>query len=293
MIQLQTHVPGRSVRGPDLRRPSDRRRGRSRRIVRAAGSRRARSGRARRGRPAWSADPVSLCFTRSSSIPMCVGAGSPLDHRLAPRAGPRHARGRCGHRRHDPEEQWRLVRGRRPMGNQFSAPMSSVAIGLRSSAPAASTEGWRVRPASTKDLEAYAAGYTAFHAEFDLWPSCDAALLDEWLHLTPLPGARNERAGGRDRRARRSAGRDRDAPRPGGSRSSAWSGCRCRCGCSTRSSRSSPRAARWRWSGSARCGSVPAPRPPPDTSSRASAGRRANSGNVVIASYDERGPLGR
>jgi GNAT superfamily N-acetyltransferase len=73
---------------------------------------------------------------------------------------------------------------------QFSAPISSVVMGLPSSAPAASRDGRQVRPAETKDLEAYAAGYSAFHAEFDLWPPGEAASLDEWLRLTPLPGAR-------------------------------------------------------------------------------------------------------
>lgn len=71
---------------------------------------------------------------------------------------------------------------------QFSTPISSVAIGLPSSAPPASRDGWQVRPAGSNDLEAYAAGYTAFHAEFDLWPPGDVAILDEWLDQTPVPG---------------------------------------------------------------------------------------------------------
>jgi GNAT superfamily N-acetyltransferase len=73
---------------------------------------------------------------------------------------------------------------------QFSAPISSVAMGLPSSAPAAPKDGWQVRPASTQDLEAYTAGYSTFHAEFDLWPPSEVASLEEWLRLTPLPGAR-------------------------------------------------------------------------------------------------------
>ncbi len=77
-----------------------------------------------------------------------------------------------------------------PWATQFSAPISSVVMGLQSSAPAATRTGWQVRPARTKDLEGYAAGYAAFHAEFDLWPPSEAAGLDEWLRLTPLPGAR-------------------------------------------------------------------------------------------------------
>jgi GNAT superfamily N-acetyltransferase len=73
---------------------------------------------------------------------------------------------------------------------QFSAPISSVAMGLPSSAPAAARDGWQVRVARADDLGAYAAGYSTFHADFDLWPPGDVASLDEWLGLTPVPGAR-------------------------------------------------------------------------------------------------------
>jgi len=72
---------------------------------------------------------------------------------------------------------------------QFSAPISSIAMGLPSSAPA-ERDGWQVRIASPDDLETYAAAYSAFHADFDLWPPGDAATLAEWLGLTPVPGAR-------------------------------------------------------------------------------------------------------
>jgi GNAT superfamily N-acetyltransferase len=72
---------------------------------------------------------------------------------------------------------------------QFSAPISSVAMSLPSSAPA-ERDGWQVRVAGPDDLATYAAGYSAFHADFDLWPPGDAASLDEWRGLTPVPGAR-------------------------------------------------------------------------------------------------------
>jgi GNAT superfamily N-acetyltransferase len=71
---------------------------------------------------------------------------------------------------------------------QFTAPISSVVLGLPSSPPKASAE-WTVRPATASDLDAYAAGHAAFHRDFDLWPPADAAELAAWLELTPTPGS--------------------------------------------------------------------------------------------------------
>ena len=73
---------------------------------------------------------------------------------------------------------------------QFSEPISSVAMRLRSATPAASGEAWEVRLARPEDLDAYAAGHAAFHqAGFDLWPPADTGTLRHWLGLTPVPGA--------------------------------------------------------------------------------------------------------
>jgi GNAT superfamily N-acetyltransferase len=72
---------------------------------------------------------------------------------------------------------------------QFSEPISSVAMRLPSTAPAASRDGWQVRPARPEDLDAYAAGHAGFHqAGFDLWPPADTTALRHWLGLTPVPG---------------------------------------------------------------------------------------------------------
>ncbi len=73
----------------------------------------------------------------------------------------------------------------------FSSPISSVAIGLPSKPPKAPDAGLRIRRTGPGDLEAYAAAYTAMHtAEFDLWPPADAAELSRWLETSPVPDAR-------------------------------------------------------------------------------------------------------
>ena len=70
---------------------------------------------------------------------------------------------------------------------QISEPLSSVAIGLRSAAP--SPRGAiTLRPARPDELEAYAAGHAAFHADFDLWSPEGATDLAVWLDETPIPG---------------------------------------------------------------------------------------------------------
>ena len=70
---------------------------------------------------------------------------------------------------------------------QVSEPLSSVAIGLRSAAPS-SRGPTSLRPARPDEVEAYAAGYAAFHADFDLWSREDATDLAAWLAETPIPG---------------------------------------------------------------------------------------------------------
>jgi GNAT superfamily N-acetyltransferase len=74
---------------------------------------------------------------------------------------------------------------------QFSSPISSVAIGLRSAAPPPARDGFQARPARIDDLEAFAAGHAAFHADFDLWPPGDPPELSEWLGQSPVPDAPN------------------------------------------------------------------------------------------------------
>lgn len=69
--------------------------------------------------------------------------------------------------------------------NQFSSPLRGTAVGLRSAAPSV-PPGLNVRPATPADLDAYAAGHAAYHADFDLWPSADAARLGEWLAYRPV-----------------------------------------------------------------------------------------------------------
>lgn len=71
---------------------------------------------------------------------------------------------------------------------QVSEPLVSVAIGLRSAAPSPRAGIASIRPARLDELEAYAAGYAAFHADFDLWSPEDAADLAGWLDETPIPG---------------------------------------------------------------------------------------------------------
>jgi len=73
---------------------------------------------------------------------------------------------------------------------QFTRPMSSAAIGLRS-APLGAEPAFRVRPAHPDDLEEFAAGYASFHAEYDLWTPGEVRDLQEWLDLSPVPDARN------------------------------------------------------------------------------------------------------
>jgi GNAT superfamily N-acetyltransferase len=71
---------------------------------------------------------------------------------------------------------------------QLSEPLSSVAIGLRSAAPSSPPGGSVVRPARPGELDAFAAGYAAFHADFDLWSPEDAPALAEWFAETPIAG---------------------------------------------------------------------------------------------------------
>jgi hypothetical protein len=73
---------------------------------------------------------------------------------------------------------------------QFTSPISSVAVGLRSARPG-SDGAFRVRPAQPGDLEAFADGYTSFHAEYDLWTPGEVHDLDAWLDLSPAADARN------------------------------------------------------------------------------------------------------
>jgi GNAT superfamily N-acetyltransferase len=72
---------------------------------------------------------------------------------------------------------------------EVSEPLSSVAIGLRSAAPSPRTGTAAIRRARQDELEAYAAGYAACHADFDLWSPEDASDLAAWLDETPIPGA--------------------------------------------------------------------------------------------------------
>jgi len=73
---------------------------------------------------------------------------------------------------------------------QFSEPLDAVVMGLRSSPPSRGQAGWRVRPAGERDLEAFAAGFTAFRRDYDLSARGDAAELAAWLDRTPTPGTR-------------------------------------------------------------------------------------------------------
>lgn len=104
---------------------------------------------------------------------------------------------------------WRLTRARETLGDgaviastiqknnagslaaasrwatQFSGPLSSVVIGVPTSGPT-SRDGFRARPARAEDLDGFADGYAAFHAEFDLWPPATVADLVTWLHQSPI-----------------------------------------------------------------------------------------------------------
>ena len=70
---------------------------------------------------------------------------------------------------------------------QFSGPLASVVIGLPASAPT-SRDGFRARPARADDLEGFANGYAGFHAEFDLWPPATVPDLVTWLDESPVAG---------------------------------------------------------------------------------------------------------
>jgi hypothetical protein len=72
---------------------------------------------------------------------------------------------------------------------QFSEPLDACVMGLRSSPPSGG-RGWRVRPADHGDLEAFAAGFTAFRRDYDLSVRGDVAELAAWLDRTPTPGTR-------------------------------------------------------------------------------------------------------
>jgi GNAT superfamily N-acetyltransferase len=73
---------------------------------------------------------------------------------------------------------------------QFTSPISSVAIGIRSSPPG-SGGAFTVRPARPDDLEAFAAGYASFHADHDLWNPGEVDDLVAWLDVSPVADARN------------------------------------------------------------------------------------------------------
>jgi GNAT superfamily N-acetyltransferase len=72
---------------------------------------------------------------------------------------------------------------------QFSAPLDAVVLGTRRSAPSGRPE-WRVRPAEEADLEAFADGFTAFRTDYDLAGLGDTEELAAWLDRTPTPGQR-------------------------------------------------------------------------------------------------------
>ena len=74
--------------------------------------------------------------------------------------------------------------------SSFSETIWSVAIGLRGSAPRAPVQRLTVRPANDRDLEAFAAGHAASRDGFDLWPPADAGELGRWLARSPVEGSR-------------------------------------------------------------------------------------------------------
>jgi len=73
---------------------------------------------------------------------------------------------------------------------QLTDPIWSVAIGLRSAAPRPPAAGLTVRPARDGDLEAFATGYTAGHDGFELWSPVDASELARWRTRSPIEGVR-------------------------------------------------------------------------------------------------------
>lgn len=109
--------------------------------------------------------------------------------------------------------EWRLARAREQVGDdavtvatiqrsntgsfaaasrwatQISEPLISHALRPRTTAPAGRPE-WRARPAGSADLDAFAAGFTAFRAAYDLSAVGDATELAAWLERTPLPDRR-------------------------------------------------------------------------------------------------------
>ena len=70
---------------------------------------------------------------------------------------------------------------------QFSRPLTSSATRTRRSKPPSTAPELRVRPAETGDLDAFVAGYDAFHAGFELWPSVSAESLADRLVRSPAP----------------------------------------------------------------------------------------------------------
>jgi len=74
--------------------------------------------------------------------------------------------------------------------SQVTEPVWSVAMGLRSSAPRPPSPGLTVRPARKEDLEAFALGYADARAGFELWQPADAEEFARWLALSPVDGTR-------------------------------------------------------------------------------------------------------
>jgi hypothetical protein len=70
---------------------------------------------------------------------------------------------------------------------QFTQPIGGIGLGLRAAAPSV-PDGVTIRLGGPADHEAFVAGYTAAHVDYDLWPATDAGRLAGWLARTPIAG---------------------------------------------------------------------------------------------------------
>ena len=216
--------------------------------------------------------------------------------------------------------EWRLARARERLGDdaviaatiqksnagsfaaasrwatQFTSPISSMAIGLRDSAPPAS-DGWlTIRPAQAGvTSRPIAAGYAALPRRVrPVAPRRTSTSSVAWLDLSPVAGSADQRPVGRRGRRRQRCSRGSARPRaprlvdpPRRAHPASIAPAQCGPpgdpeGRSMEMVRLEPGlvSARRRGRRPARC-------------SRRSAGRHAQQGNVVIATYDRSaGPLG-